>query len=315
METIPATIAQQIAQAAIASQQRRTGHAPQSVAVILSGETLVVTLHGALSPAERALARSPEGAARLQEFHRQLFATSAAALRQEIQRITGVEVREAAAEVEPSTGTVVQVFSTGTVVQVFLLAGHVSPDHYSTGGPLCEGKQVPNHSKAFAFDLDPASLLSLREALQGWEIEVVIGATAASLAHDWNHGAAGLLVVKAREPVAETLGLCRFLVSCDGFSTDSREGVTETAGRHANRQNQARRADAPLLVLVPPGQESLVRAVLEAGADSCLVLPVHAKEVASMLARGRHGNQPGRHTLDLDRVQSEDRWRDDGGQG
>ena len=33
----------------------------------------------------------------------------------------GVEVREAVAEVEPSTGTVVQVFSSGTMVQVFLL--------------------------------------------------------------------------------------------------------------------------------------------------------------------------------------------------
>jgi hypothetical protein len=58
-----------------------------------------------------------------------------------------------------------------------------------------------------------------------------------------------------------------------------------------------------------------VWAALEAGADSCLVLPVHAKGMASVLARGRRGNQPGRHTLDLDRAQSEDRWRDDGGQG
>jgi uncharacterized protein YbcI len=135
MDTIPSTIAQQIGQAAFASQRRRTGHAPRSVAVILSGETLVVILHGALSPAERALARSVEGAARVQEFHRQLFATSAGALRQEIKRITGVEVREAAAEVEPSIGTVVQVFTTGTVVQVFLLAGRVTPDHCTEGGP------------------------------------------------------------------------------------------------------------------------------------------------------------------------------------
>jgi len=32
------------------------------VAVVLSGETLAVTLHGALSPADGALARTPEGA-------------------------------------------------------------------------------------------------------------------------------------------------------------------------------------------------------------------------------------------------------------
>jgi hypothetical protein len=37
--------------------------------------------------------------------------------------------------------------------------------------------------------------------------------------------------------------------------------------------------------------------------------------VASMLVHARAGNQPGRHTLDLERAQSEDRWRDDGGQG
>jgi DNA-binding NarL/FixJ family response regulator len=203
-------------------------------------------------------------------------------------------------------------------VQVFLLAGNVPPDSWSGTGPaglLGAEKQVSNPSKAIAFDLDPASLLSLREALPGWEIEVVAGATAASLTHDWNHAAAQLLIVGSREPAAETLGLCRFLVSGDGFSTDAREGGAATSGRHGNRQNQARRADAPLLVLVPPGQEPLVRAVLEAGADSCLVLPVHAKEVAGMLARGRQGNQPGRHTLDLDLAQGEDRWRDDGGQG
>jgi hypothetical protein len=135
------------------------------------------------------------------------------------------------------------------------------------------------------------------------------------LDHDWDPGAAGFLVVKAREPVAETLGLCRFLVSCGTFSTDSRGERVATSGRHGNRQDRPRRADAPLLVLVPPGQVSLGRAALEAGADSCLVLPVHAKEMASVLARGKRGNQPGRHTLDLDRAQAEDRWRDDGGQG
>ena len=81
---------------------------PKSVTVVLSESTLVITLHGALSPAEKALAKSPAGAAQVQEFHRQLFANASDSLRQEIKRITGVEVREAAAEVEPTTGTVVQ---------------------------------------------------------------------------------------------------------------------------------------------------------------------------------------------------------------
>jgi uncharacterized protein YbcI len=134
MEKVDSSVAQQIAQAAIAFQQRRTGHEPKSVAVVMSGETLLITLHGALSPAETALAKSPAGAARVQEFHRQLFASSADALRQEIKRITGVEVREATAEVEPTSGTVVQVFTTGTMVQVFLLARGVPTGSWSGNG-------------------------------------------------------------------------------------------------------------------------------------------------------------------------------------
>ena len=116
------TMAQQVAQAAIASQQLRTGHLPKAVTVVLSEDTLVVTLHGALTPAEEALSKSPAGAAQVQEFHRQLFANSSELLRHEITRITGVEVRQAAAEVEPATGTVVHAFTSGTMVQVFQLA-------------------------------------------------------------------------------------------------------------------------------------------------------------------------------------------------
>ncbi len=134
MKTLDPSVAQQIAEAAIAFQQQRTGHKPRSVAVVLSGDTLLITLHGALSPAEKALAQNPAGAARVQEFHRQLFTSSADELRKEIKRITGVEVREATAEVETKTGTVVQVFSTGTMVQVFLLAQGVPADSWSGNG-------------------------------------------------------------------------------------------------------------------------------------------------------------------------------------
>src|SRR6476620_5142445 len=118
------TMAQQIARAAIAFERRRTGnHVPKSVTVVLSEGTLVITLHGALSPAERAMSQSPAGAAQVQEFHRRLFANSSDSLRQEIKRITGMVVREATAEIEPASGAVVQAFTSGTVVQVFLLAG------------------------------------------------------------------------------------------------------------------------------------------------------------------------------------------------
>lgn len=170
-------------------------------------------------------------------------------------------------------------------------------------------------SRAFTFDVDPTSLASLREALPGWQVDVVYGATAASLATDWDPGPVDLVVVGVRANVTETLGLCRFLASCTSCSRDSRQEVAETSELRRSFQHQARRADAPLLVLVPSGQEPLAEAALEAGAHSCLMLPIYAKEVVSMLIHARAGNQPGRHTLNLEGAQSDDRWRDDGGQG
>jgi uncharacterized protein YbcI len=125
------TMAQQIAEASIAFEQRRTGHLPESATVVLSEDTLVVTVHGSLSPAEKALARTSAGAAQVQEFHRQLFFSTSQSLRNEIQRITGVEVREATVEVETASGSVVQVFTSGTTVQVFLLARSLPTETWS----------------------------------------------------------------------------------------------------------------------------------------------------------------------------------------
>ena len=135
MDESDSTMARQLARAAGAFEHQRTGHAPRAVTVVLSEDTLVITLHGALSPAEMALAGSPAGAAQMQEFHRQLFASSSGSLRREIQRITGVEVRQATAEVETGSGAVRQMFASGTVVQVFLLAGSVPADTWSGSGP------------------------------------------------------------------------------------------------------------------------------------------------------------------------------------
>ena len=130
------TMTQQIARAAIAFEQRRTGNqVPKSVTVVLSEGTLVITLHEALSPAERDLSNCPAGAAQVQEFHRQLFANSSDSLRQDIKQITGMEVREATAEIEPTSGAVVQAFTTGTLVQVFLLAGSAPTEAWSGSAP------------------------------------------------------------------------------------------------------------------------------------------------------------------------------------
>jgi uncharacterized protein YbcI len=124
MDKPTSTIAQQIAEVVSNFHKQSTGHAPKAVSVLLSEDTLVITLHEALSDAERDLANSVEGAAQVQEFHRQLFATSSESLRESIKRIIGRDVREAIAEVEPSTGAIVHAFTTGTMVQVFLLAAN-----------------------------------------------------------------------------------------------------------------------------------------------------------------------------------------------
>jgi len=142
MDTHKTTMARQIAEAASIFQQQRTGLTPQSVTVVLSEDTLVITLHGALSFAEKVLARSAEGAAQVQEFHRQLFASSSDELIQEIRRITGVEVQEAAAEIEPATGAVVHAFTTGTMVQVFHLSKRVPETPPRITG---DGAAAPHH--------------------------------------------------------------------------------------------------------------------------------------------------------------------------
>ena len=65
---------------------------------------------------------------------------------------------------------------------------------------------MPDESIAVAFDLDAASLISLREALPEWEIELLKGATASSLTYDWNPAEADLLVVQARAKMAPNDG-------------------------------------------------------------------------------------------------------------
>lgn len=142
-----------------------------------------------------------------------------------------------------------------------------------------------------AFDVDAASLNTLQQAFSSWTVEAVPQAKAGLLRQEWSLGEADLLVVGIQASIAEAARVCRSL------------------------RKQARWKLTPLLVLVPQVHSKLVTDVLEAGANSCLVLPIDAREVVNMVRHVHAGNQPGRHTLDLDQAQVEDQWRDDGGQG
>src|SRR5262249_30986255 len=112
-----------------------------------------------------------------------------------------------------------------------------------------KNKQRAGRSRVVAFDVDTISLASLRDALPGWEVVVVNGATAASLAGHWDPGAAGLLVVGTSGNATETLGLCRLLSFCTSYSTDARIEGMQTLASQEGIQKTTPEVNAPLLVL------------------------------------------------------------------
>lgn len=144
--------------------------------------------------------------------------------------------------------------------------------------------------KMIAFDVDADSLLSVREAFPAGDLEATHGATTRSLGRDWCPAPADLLIVGFQAEEAQALSLCRSL------------------------RSQAGRARTPILVLVPAERVDLVRAALAAGADRCLLLPVHPKDLVRMVTRVQVGPRAGRHTLGLDQAALADPWRDNGGE-
>jgi len=121
----------QIADAVSAFQQQSMGRAPKTLSVFMSDDTVVVMVRDGLSPAETRLAKSPAGATQMQNYHHRLFNCSCGSLLQDIKRITGLDVREATADLETVAGAVMQVFVTGTIVYVFLLSGRIPVEQES----------------------------------------------------------------------------------------------------------------------------------------------------------------------------------------
>jgi uncharacterized protein YbcI len=131
----PGELAREIAEVAAVFERQRTGHAPDSISVMLGGGTLVIAVHGALSPAERAILDSPEGAASVEELQRQLFQTGGDAMRSEIQRITGSPIRVATVDIDRGSGTAIKAFPGGTLIQVYLLESDLPVQHWSGAEP------------------------------------------------------------------------------------------------------------------------------------------------------------------------------------
>ena len=143
-----ADFSNELARLALSMQSERTGHMPKAVTVVASEETVVLTLHDALTPAEKILARTESGATKVEQYHRALFSVSCDELRNEIQRLTGRRVREAAVVVEPATGAIVHAFTSGTIVQIFQLEPHGVATNVSAGVPSGKGGPAPDGGQA-----------------------------------------------------------------------------------------------------------------------------------------------------------------------
>jgi uncharacterized protein YbcI len=107
------SVAQQIARAVAAFVCQRTGHVPGSVEVAQNNETLVITLHNTRALAEQGQLRQSEGTAELHEVYRGLFTGSSDWLRQEVGRITGLQMGAVTVADQAPTGAVVVLMTGG----------------------------------------------------------------------------------------------------------------------------------------------------------------------------------------------------------
>lgn len=150
---------------------------------------------------------------------------------------------------------------------------------------------APGRRRATALGIDGESLSMLQRDLPQWDIEALSATEGWSCIRSETTQHTDLLILGADIQKVESSALCRAI------------------------RSRAGHVDTPLVVLVSSGDEDeLVNAVLDAGANGCLVLPVHIKNLVNLLHRAREGNRPGRHTLGLQRAQCDDPWRDEGGE-
>jgi uncharacterized protein YbcI len=123
-------IAQQLAAVTVDFELWRTGRSPDWVTVVISGQRIVITLEGILSVGETFVSKTSAGAAAISEFHQLLFETTSHRLRDEVARITGLDVVQLNPEAS-TAGAIVPIFATGAVVLVIHLAGTLPAETWS----------------------------------------------------------------------------------------------------------------------------------------------------------------------------------------
>lgn len=123
--------AERVARSVMEFELDREGHLPRHVTVILSHQTVVITLEGALSLIEQSLARNADGAAHVEDFHRHLFTRPPMELWKKICEITNQPESGEDSGEEAPPNTCVRVFANGTVVHVLLLKNPVPTSAWS----------------------------------------------------------------------------------------------------------------------------------------------------------------------------------------
>ena len=96
---------QQIVEAVSSFQETQLAVSCNSIVVDLHADTLVVTLCGATSPAERDFARDRKARDLLEKFYGDLFDVIKPILEAKMQDILGRQVRRSKLNVDPESGT------------------------------------------------------------------------------------------------------------------------------------------------------------------------------------------------------------------
>jgi len=134
MDNSNSVMARQVALAACDFERRRTGNSPKSVTVVLGEHTVVITCTVPCRRPRELWRKSPQVPLKCRSFTANCSTTPPIRCGRRSDEVTGADVREAAVEVEPTTGSVVKAFASGTVVEVFLLADSVTAGTWSGSG-------------------------------------------------------------------------------------------------------------------------------------------------------------------------------------
>jgi uncharacterized protein YbcI len=107
-------LAQRIVEIISTFEKRQMSVSPVAVAVTLAPESIVVTLQGITSPAERDYARDREGKRLLDRFYEEVFEVSRPVFETAVADVLGCSIERSKLTVDAESGSAVILISLGT---------------------------------------------------------------------------------------------------------------------------------------------------------------------------------------------------------